>query len=635
MSPANHVHRANISGRYFIIIDDLWAVSVWDVVSRAFPEVNCCGRIITTTTIKDVALACCSYDPDYILKMKPLSEDQSKQLFLDTVIGPGEVCSPELNVVSDEITIKCGGLPLAIICIGTLIASQQDTLRQSEYVNNFLRHNVITNSTSVGILNEVLELCYSSLPQCLKSCLLYLSVYPENYLILKEDLVKQWIAEGLLSAEENDIGEVAGTYFDKFVSLGLIQRVDIYCDRKELPYVVHPAVFDFIRCKSMEVNFITIIDYSHSTVVLTDKTRRLSLQFGSATYATIPATIGQSEVRSLAFMGPLGCMPSLVEFKLARVVILHLQGDNRNTRFSLTEIHNLILLRYLEVRCDVTVELPGQIQCLKQLETLQINAEVADVPLDIVHHSTLQHVQTGKKTQHKNLAQYPGTLIVLPDLSKTHLPAVKVFKLLPSICILPKIPGWVGQVVKALGWYELDYLGKLPVLTLLSLYIRKPNNDRVTFHRDAPFPALEYFKLVSGVLRLTFPEKRMPKLVRLKICFNARRGGNYRGILDGIQHLEKLKEVVASIGLATGAEVRLSPTMICKRIYAFLPGDCARAAKPPAEKASVKANCPWRREEMQNCISSLLEGIRCSRRGGRGLPRARKGGGSCGGTEIR
>jgi hypothetical protein len=105
-----------------------------------------------------------------------------------------------------------------------------------------------------------------------------------------------------------------------------------------------------------------------------------------------------------------------------------------------------------------------------------------------------------------------------------------------------------------LGWYELDYLGKLQVLTLLSLYIRKPNNDRVTFHRDAPFPALEYFKLVSGVLRLTSPEKGMPKLVRLKICFNARRGGNYRGILDGIQHLEKLREVVASIGLATGAE---------------------------------------------------------------------------------
>lgn len=59
---------------------------------------------------------------------------------------------------------------------------------------------------------------------------------------------------------------------------------------------------------------------------------------------------------------------------------------------------------------------------------------------------------------------------------------------------------------------------------------------------------------MSSVLLLSFPEKAMPKLLALKIRFNARRGEKYSDMLHGIQHLSKLKEVVARIGVATDAE---------------------------------------------------------------------------------
>uniref|UniRef100_K4A162 Uncharacterized protein n=1 Tax=Setaria italica TaxID=4555 RepID=K4A162_SETIT len=396
--------------RYFIILDDLWAVSVWDTVSRAFPESNCCSRIVTTTTIKDVALACCSYNPEHIFKMKSLSHDHSIGLFTRTVFGSGKECPQKFHDVSDEITGKCGGLPLAITCIAALVASQQETVHHWECIQKFLRQNLRTKPTSVEILKQVLNLCYSSLPRCLKTCLLYLSVYPENYLILKEDLVKQWIAEGFVCAmEQKDIPQVASRYFDQLVSLGLIQRIDmISCDKKGLPYVVHPTVFEFITCKSIEDNFITIIDYSQSTIALTEKVRRLSLHFGSATYATIPESIRPLQVRSLSFMGLLNCMPSLEDFKLVRVIILHVVVDSGDTSFSLTGIHGLLMLRYLQVRCNVTVELPDQIRCLKHLETLEIHARVAAVPSDIVNLPRLRHlhIRTGRKRycyHHKHL----------------------------------------------------------------------------------------------------------------------------------------------------------------------------------------------------------------------------------------
>ncbi|CAO2149660.1 unnamed protein product [Urochloa humidicola] len=382
--------------RYFIVIDDLWAVSVWDTLSRSFPEGNRCSLIMTTTTIEDVALACCSYDPEYIFRMRPLSAEHSNQLFIKRVFGTGEGCPEQFSDVSDDIVRKCRGLPLAIICMASLVARQKETVEQWRHVQNLLSHNLRSNS-SAEVLKQVLKLCYNSLPHCLKTCLLYLSIYPENYLIVKRDLVKQWIAEDFIFAtEEKGVVDVASSYFDEMVSLGLIQQIDTVKNKEEVPYVVHPIVFDFIKCQSIEDNFINVIDYSHSSVAVTEKIRRLALHFGSTTYATTPASIGPLQVRSLSFMGLLNSMPALEDFKLVRVIILHVLVDNGETSFPITGIRELLFLRYLQVRCNVTIELPDQIGCLKHLETLEIHARVAAVPSDVLHLPRLQNLCLGR-----------------------------------------------------------------------------------------------------------------------------------------------------------------------------------------------------------------------------------------------
>lgn len=552
--------------RYFIIIDDLWTVSVWDIISRAFPEGNSSSRIITATTIEDVALACCSYDPGHIFKMKSLSCDHSKELFMRTVFGSGQGCPRQFHAVLDEISRKCGGLPLAITCIATLLARQPETVDPWDYISNFLNQNLRSNPTPVEILKQILNLCYIILPNCLKTCLLYLSVYPENYIILKDDLVKQWIAEDFVCAkEEQDTVEVASSYFDELVSLCLIQRTDINCIKKGRSYIVHPMVFDFIRCKSVEDNFITIINYSQSTVGLIEKIRRLSLHFGSATYATTPASIGLSQVRSLSFIGLLCCMPSLVQFELVRVLILHLQAEDGDTTLPLRGISGMFLLRYLQVRCNFTVELPEQLGCLKHLATLEINARVTAVPSDIVCHPSLLQVRLGAKTKHKHLtlSDVTSSRAMFPDdLSSVPSPdVVQEFELLPPICSFSRLPAWFQRlhglrdlevVVRELWEHDVLHLGQLPVLTALSLYVRKPSVS-VTFYGKA-FPVLKYFKLVSGAFFLIFLEEALPNLQRLKIGFNVHRremGGN---MLVGVHHLLNLQEVAASIGQVTGAD---------------------------------------------------------------------------------
>ena len=394
--------------RYFIIIDDLWAISVWDVLSRAFPEGNCCSRIVTTTETMEVALACCGFCPEHVFKMESLGEDDSEKLLLQRI--PLVSGNQQFDNVLPQIKRNCGGLPLAIIIAASLLAIQPEKLEQLGCMQN----SVGVNHNIEGFMRQILNISFDSLPHYLKTCMLYLSTYSEGCLFLKSDLVKQWVAEGFICAEEgDDMEEVAGSYFDKLVSAGLIQAMDINCNYEVLSYSVHHMVLDLITYKSIEENFITVVDYSQTAIPVIDKVRRLSLHFGSATYATTPASIGLSQVRSLFFSGMFNCVPSFMVFKLLRVLVLHFWGDIGNTSFSLEGICELFWLRYLQVTCNVIIKLPDQIEPMKHLETLEINAEVCAVPPDIVRLSNLLHLRLGSG---KNLPDGVGCMRSLRTL---------------------------------------------------------------------------------------------------------------------------------------------------------------------------------------------------------------------------
>lgn len=402
--------------RYLIVIDDLWASSTWDIISRAFPDDDYCSRIIVTTEIKDVALACSRYQFKYMYEMSPLNGDQSRQVFLGGVFGSENGCPPDFKEVTYEIIQKCGGLPLAIENIASMLASELNADQWKRIRDSLPSISSLRTSPSSEGLKEILNIIYNNLSPYLKTCLLYLIMYPEGNTISKEELVKQWVAEDFIS-EGLDREKTARGYFDELVSRGLIQPVDRNYNDEVLTCTIHHMVLDLIWYKSLEENFIINVSCFQTTPGLPDKVRRLSVQFGGAKCANIPADFMTTQVRSLIFFGFLNCVPSVVEYKLLRVLILHIWADEIKI-FDLARIGELFQLRYLKIDGNIAIHLPDEIRQLNLLETLELHAPVNDMP-DI---SCLPLLRTlGYFDLSKNSLENVQSLSELNNLQDLHL----------------------------------------------------------------------------------------------------------------------------------------------------------------------------------------------------------------------
>ncbi|VAI00437.1 unnamed protein product [Triticum turgidum subsp. durum] len=384
--------------RYLIVVDDLWDTSAWDVINQHFPKCSQGSRIITTTQIEDVALACCCDDPEQVFEMKPLDDDHSRRLFFGRLFGCESDCPEELKQVSSQIVEICGGLPLATISIASLLANLPSvSVDLLTHIHDSLVSCLSSNSTSERT-SQVLNLSYHSLPHYLKTCLLQLGMYPEGSIIFKHDLVRQWVAEGFLAASEGqNMEEVAAMYFDELVDRRFIQPVSINFNNEVVSCTVQVMVHDLIAHKSAEENFLVVVDYNRKNLALSHKVHRLSLQLGDAKYAKISANIRKSQVHSLGVFGVSECMPCIGEFKLVRVLNLQLSDrrhGNQDLSIDLSRVSELFHLRYLKIVCDICIKLPNRMRGLQCLETLDVmdTPRGTYVPWDIIYLTRLLHL---------------------------------------------------------------------------------------------------------------------------------------------------------------------------------------------------------------------------------------------------
>ena len=119
--------------------------------------------------------------------MKPLSLNNSRKLLYRRTFGNEnkdnnnddiEKCpDKDLAEVCDRILKKCAGVPLAIIMMASVLAGNVRNKMDWYEVYNSMGTG-LENSLDVENMRKVLSFSYYDLPSHLRTCLLYLSVFP-------------------------------------------------------------------------------------------------------------------------------------------------------------------------------------------------------------------------------------------------------------------------------------------------------------------------------------------------------------------------------------------------------------------------------------------------------------------------
>ncbi|XP_048552510.1 disease resistance protein RGA5-like [Triticum urartu] len=380
--------------RYLIVIDDIWDEEAWEFIKCAFFD-NCLGsRVMTTTRIGSISKACCSSCDDIIYQMNPLTDDDSQRLFYKRIFPHGSNCPAELELVSREILKKCGGVPLAIITIASILARNgQDLQIEPKYHWDNILGSIgrgLTEGGSAKDMQRILSFSYYDLPSHLKTCLLYLSIFSEDFEIRRDRLIWMWIAEGFVQGGEQETGlfELGESYFNELANRNLIQPVDVDAAGSAEACRVHDMVLDLLCSLSSEQNFATIVDGTHqSNLISHRKSRRLSFQnsMSEPTNHRVDAT-SMPQVRSIVlFRTNIDLIQTISCFQVLRVLDLEGCDLGRNHHsIGLRHIENLLHLRYLGLRGTSVRELPVEIGKLQLLEIIDLALTVAVIPSSVV-----------------------------------------------------------------------------------------------------------------------------------------------------------------------------------------------------------------------------------------------------------
>lgn len=212
--------------RYLIVMDDVWSLDVtwWRRIYEALPKGNG-SSVIITTRIEDVARKM-GVTEARIHWPKCLSKDDSWLLFRKVAFAAtGGVCNHrELESVGEEIVEKCKGLPLAIKAVGGIMLCKPPQYQEWRRIANHFRDELAENDDSVM---ASLQLSYDELPSYLKSCFLCLSIYPEDCVIIRDQLVHWWIGEGFFPLRNGRSAVEAGEdCFSGLTNRCLLEVVD-------------------------------------------------------------------------------------------------------------------------------------------------------------------------------------------------------------------------------------------------------------------------------------------------------------------------------------------------------------------------------------------------------------------------
>ncbi|KAF2322476.1 hypothetical protein GH714_017239 [Hevea brasiliensis] len=361
--------------KYLLVLDDVWSdkYAEWESLLKPLRAGAQGSKIVVTTRIESIASAMENNQMliDLIHPLEKLSDDDCWSM-LATYAFHDEISNSSFKDVGKEIAKKCGGLPLALKTIGSVLRSKRN-VKEWEKISQSNMWNLLSDN-----IVPALKLSYHYLPSHLKQCFAYCAVFPKGYEFYKKDLIPLWMAEGfIMEAKEGDDNEDVGdAYFKDLVSRSFFQM----SSSSQNCFVMHDHMHDL--AKSISGEFCFMLDKNSSDKVPT-KTRYLYTHHGDVVfsyvydgdrgyYKCIIEKVNESQVLRTFFSDEYfyrnwRVMPALLpKLKQLRVLVLY----HYRKRKLPNSIGNLKHLRYLNLRRASIIKLPQSVSSLYNLQTL-------------------------------------------------------------------------------------------------------------------------------------------------------------------------------------------------------------------------------------------------------------------------
>ncbi|XP_074591172.1 disease resistance protein RPM1-like [Curcuma longa] len=379
--------------RYIIVLDDVWHVDLCNDISRAFVDSNNGSRLIVTTRMHEVARMA---NDEHIIKLQQLDEKDAWILFCKKAFqrGNSKDCPKELEDYTGRILNKCGGSPLAIIAIGSLLSFKEKSETEWKKVHDLL-HWEFESNPALDKVKNILNLSFNDLPYYLKNCFVYCSIFPEDYLIKRKKLIRLWVAEGFVTARSSNrsMEEEAEDYLAELVDRSMLQVVQRDASGRLKAIRMHDVVREVTLAISRKAKFsMNILDGSQS--VLDNQTRRLSIQTNDGESLDLNTSLRLSRLHSLIVFSTSNYTPRslravLISFKMLRVLELQRVAISKLPN----EVSALFNLHYLGLRDSYVRQLPNNIQKLQSLQTLDLGySRIGKLPRGVTQLKQLRHL---------------------------------------------------------------------------------------------------------------------------------------------------------------------------------------------------------------------------------------------------
>ncbi|PWA86158.1 NB-ARC domains-containing protein [Artemisia annua] len=409
--------------QFLLVLDDVWTENYkdWETLVRPF-SVCARGSKVIITTRKDQLLK--ELGCSQLNQLQCLAHEDAVSLFCQHALDKNNFdLYPTLKAHGEDIVRKCKGLPLALIALGRLLRRKEDEEGWKEMADS-----EIWSLEEGGGIIPALKLSYHELPASLKQLFAYCSLFPKDYLFVKDDLVLLWMAEGFLHQSDPSVStkeRLGHGYFEELLSRSFFQHAP---DDESL-FVMHDLMHDlatsvagefFFRLEKemgKDVRKLALEKLRHMSFVCEEyEPYKKFMVFKEANCLRTFLSVRAKDMWRGNYLSNKVLVDLLPQLPMLRVISL--------SGYRISEvpesIGSLKHLRYLNLSGTNIKQLPESVCDLYNLETLIVAwcSELTKLPNRFLKLKNLRHLDIRGTPELKDMPSGIGELKSLQTLSK-------------------------------------------------------------------------------------------------------------------------------------------------------------------------------------------------------------------------